>query len=142
MTTKYNITLKVERFFMTMVLVFGTLSGYSSTISPPKNLNVIYILANDLGYGDIGCCGQVKILTPDIDRLASDGLLFTQHYAGFNVGDNNDEKIVLYDLASDFHEDYNVADKYPDIVHKLIELMQKAHKPSPWFNFGQSDGPM
>ena len=77
--------MKVERFFMTMVPVFGTLSGYSSTISHPKNLNVIYILADDLGYGDIGCYGQIKIQTPNIDRLASDGLLFTQHYAGSTV---------------------------------------------------------
>lgn len=44
--------------------------------------NIIYILADDLGYGDLGCYGQTKIKTPNIDRIASQGVLFTQHYSG------------------------------------------------------------
>lgn len=44
--------------------------------------NIIYILADDLGYGDLGCMGQKEILTPCLDQMASEGLLFTQHYAG------------------------------------------------------------
>lgn len=48
-------------------------------------VNVIYILADDLGYGDIGCYGQDKIKTPHIDRMAQEGMLFTQHYAGCTV---------------------------------------------------------
>ncbi len=44
--------------------------------------NIIFILADDLGYGDLGCYGQTKIRTPNIDRLASEGLRFTQHYSG------------------------------------------------------------
>ena len=47
--------------------------------------NVIFILADDLGYGDLSCYGQQKFLTPNIDRLASEGKLFTQHYAGTSV---------------------------------------------------------
>lgn len=47
--------------------------------------NVIYILADDLGYGDLGCYGQKIIQTPNIDRLASEGMRFTQHYAGCTV---------------------------------------------------------
>ncbi len=47
--------------------------------------NIIYILADDLGYGDIGCYGQKKIHTPNIDRLAAEGMLFRQHYAGSTV---------------------------------------------------------
>lgn len=47
--------------------------------------NIIYILADDLGYGDLGCMGQRKILTPNIDRLAAEGMLFTRHYAGSAV---------------------------------------------------------
>ena len=47
--------------------------------------NIIYILADDLGYGDIDCMGQQKILTPHLDRMAAEGLLFTQHYAGGSV---------------------------------------------------------
>ena len=43
-------------------------------------MNVIYILADDLGYGDIGCYGQQKIKTPNLDKMAREGMLFTQHY--------------------------------------------------------------
>jgi arylsulfatase A-like enzyme len=47
--------------------------------------NIIYILADDLGYGDLSCYGQTKFSTPHIDALAKEGLLFTQHYAGSSV---------------------------------------------------------
>lgn len=47
--------------------------------------NVIYILADDLGYGDISCYGQEKFATPNIDKLAKQGMLFTQHYSGAAV---------------------------------------------------------
>ena len=47
--------------------------------------NVLFILADDLGYGDLGCYGQKQILTPNIDRLAVEGLRFTQVYAGSTV---------------------------------------------------------
>ena len=44
--------------------------------------NIIYILADDLGYGDLGCYGQKLIETPNIDRIAAEGMKFTQHYSG------------------------------------------------------------
>ncbi|MDR1672777.1 MAG: arylsulfatase [Bacteroidales bacterium] len=47
--------------------------------------NIIYILADDLGYGDLGCYGQQLIKTPNIDRLAKDGMRFTRFYAGCPV---------------------------------------------------------
>jgi arylsulfatase A len=47
--------------------------------------NIIYILADDLGYGDLGCYGQKTIRTPNIDKLAKEGILFTDHYAGSSV---------------------------------------------------------
>lgn len=47
--------------------------------------NVIYILADDLGYGDLGCYGQKVIQTPELDRMAKEGLRFTQFYAGATV---------------------------------------------------------
>lgn len=51
----------------------------------PKKPNIIYILADDLGYGELGCYGQNKIETPNIDQLASEGIMFTQHYSGAPV---------------------------------------------------------
>lgn len=47
--------------------------------------NIIYILADDLGYGDLSCYGQEKFSTPNIDKLAQEGMLFTQHYSGSSV---------------------------------------------------------
>jgi arylsulfatase A len=47
--------------------------------------NIIYILADDLGYGDLSCYGQEKFTTPNIDKLAKEGMLFTQHYSGSTV---------------------------------------------------------
>lgn len=47
--------------------------------------NIIYILADDLGYGDLSCYGQTKFETPHIDALAKRGMLFTQHYSGNTV---------------------------------------------------------
>jgi arylsulfatase A len=44
--------------------------------------NILFILADDLGYGDVGCYGQKEIATPNIDRLASEGIRFTSAYAG------------------------------------------------------------
>ncbi len=47
--------------------------------------SVILIVADDLGYGDLGCYGQSKIKTPNLDRLAAEGMKFTQAYAGNTV---------------------------------------------------------
>lgn len=47
--------------------------------------NIVFIIADDLGYGDLGCYGQTKIRTPNIDRLAKEGMRLTTHYSGHNV---------------------------------------------------------
>ena len=47
--------------------------------------NIIFILADDLGYGDLSCYGQKNFSTPNIDRLAQQGMLFRQHYTGCTV---------------------------------------------------------
>jgi len=50
-----------------------------------KKPNIIFILADDLGYGDLGCYGSEKIETPNIDMLAESGMVFTDHYSGSPV---------------------------------------------------------
>lgn len=47
--------------------------------------NIVYILLDDAGYGDLSCYGQQKFRTPNIDRLAAEGMRFTQHYSGSTV---------------------------------------------------------
>lgn len=51
----------------------------------PIRPNIIFILADDLGYGDLGITGQTKIETPNLDKLAIEGMLFTNHYSGNTV---------------------------------------------------------
>src|SRR5690606_37701800 len=55
------------------------------TIEVEKKTNIIFILADDLGYGDLGFLGQQYIETPNIDRLAKEGMFFTNHYSGATV---------------------------------------------------------
>jgi arylsulfatase len=57
----------------------------SGSAAAPRPPNIIFVLADDLGYGDLGCYGQTKIRTPNLDRLAEEGLRFTHHYAGSPV---------------------------------------------------------
>ena len=60
------------------------LALYSNVRAADKP-NIIYILLDDAGYGDLSCYGQKKFKTPAIDRLASEGMKFTDHYAGSTV---------------------------------------------------------
>jgi arylsulfatase A len=64
------------------LLFFLVALGCQKEQKPP---NIIYILADDLGYGDLGCYGQKIIQTPNLDKLAKQGILFTDHYAGSSV---------------------------------------------------------
>ena len=47
--------------------------------------NIIFIMADDLGYKELGCYGQQKIKTPNVDLLASEGMRFTDYYTGSAV---------------------------------------------------------
>ncbi|MCC6793955.1 MAG: arylsulfatase [Candidatus Hydrogenedentes bacterium] len=53
--------------------------------APAQKPNIIFILADDLGYGDLGCYGQERIKTPNLDQMAKEGMRFTQCYAGSTV---------------------------------------------------------
>lgn len=65
------------------LLVAGEAAGASPMPGPPPN--IVLIVADDLGWGDLGCYGQQQIQTPHLDRLAAQGMRFTQFYAGSTV---------------------------------------------------------
>lgn len=67
------------------LLSFVAFIACGSVIFSADKPNVIYILADDLGYGDLSCYGQTKLQTPHIDRLAKEGMRFTGHYSGNTV---------------------------------------------------------
>jgi arylsulfatase A-like enzyme len=69
----------------TVLSLSALLANVSSAAEAPRKPNIIFILADDLGYGDLGCYGQKQIKTPNIDRLANEGLRFTDAYAGCTV---------------------------------------------------------
>jgi arylsulfatase A-like enzyme len=70
--------------FTLAAMTAGT--GHTRETTPSINKpNVIFILADDLGYGDLGCYGQKEIQTPHLDHLAAEGMRFTSHYAGSTV---------------------------------------------------------
>jgi arylsulfatase A-like enzyme len=79
---------KISRICTTEIYFLVALFLFSLSLSAQqKNRlpNIIYILADDLGYGDVGCYGQQKIKTPNIDQLAAEGKKFTSFYAGSTV---------------------------------------------------------
>ena len=70
---------------MSVCFVRTTIAQVASEGSQTKHTNVVYILADDLGYGDLSCYGQQKFRTPNIDALAKQGMQFSQHYSGSTV---------------------------------------------------------
>jgi arylsulfatase A-like enzyme len=65
--------------------VLGLIAAGSALAAQPSRPNIVFILADDLGYGEIGCYGEKLIATPHVDRLAAEGMRFTQFYAGCTV---------------------------------------------------------
>jgi arylsulfatase A-like enzyme len=68
-----------------ILLATAAVTSCSQQLKNETLPNIVYIVADDLGYGDLSCYGQKKFTTPNIDRLAQQGMLFTQHYAGCTV---------------------------------------------------------
>ncbi len=68
-----------------VMLAILSLAGPGLRAATPSRPNIIFILADDLGYGDLSSFGQKKFQTPNIDRLAREGMKLTSHYSGHNV---------------------------------------------------------
>ncbi|MFM2164893.1 MAG: hypothetical protein RL325_1330 [Planctomycetota bacterium] len=66
-------------------LLAGCTSSPQEVRQPPQRPNIVLVFADDLGYGELGCYGQTRIATPNIDRLAREGARFTQFYTAAPV---------------------------------------------------------
>ena len=77
----------MKKVLIATLAIFGIFAfKYQPQKSPnPKKPNIIFILADDLGYGDLSCYGQKQFQTPNLDKMAAGGMLFTQHYSGTTV---------------------------------------------------------
>ena len=85
---KYYMTInkKMYTYFIILLLfLYSCARGKNNKVIENQRPNIIYILADDLGYGDLSCYGQMKFSTPNIDKLAQKGMIFTQHYSGSTV---------------------------------------------------------
>jgi arylsulfatase A len=74
--------MRLNRTILLAALAASTSAANAADALKP---NIIFILADDLGRGDLGCYGQTKIKTPNIDRIAAEGMKFTNFYAGCTV---------------------------------------------------------
>lgn len=70
---------------MSKLLTIVTFACLAATAVSAERPNIIYIMADDLGYGDLGCFGQEVVKTPRIDQMASEGIRMTDHYSGHTV---------------------------------------------------------
>lgn len=80
--------MKISFRLLNVILFTGLtvlLAAYTLPAPTARQPNIIYIYADDLGYGDLGCYGQQKIRTPHLDQIAREGIRFTQHYSSMPV---------------------------------------------------------
>lgn len=101
----------VQLFLVATAVAVGQGSHVAAQSDSPPN--VVFIVADDLGYRELGCFGQKRIRTPHLDRLAEQGMRLTQHYSGNDVGETS-----------------NVADEHPDVVGELTSMMESVRTPS------------
>ena len=74
---------KTRRICLFVFIMFAV--PFTSAVGADQLPNIIFIMADDLGYGDLGCYGQKRIKTPHIDQIAVEGMRFTDFYAGSTV---------------------------------------------------------
>ncbi len=80
----FGVSISMKRFLF-LLLCFASVCLCPSMGAAAEKPNLIWIMADDLGYGDLGCYGQKVIQTPSLDRMAREGIRFTQFYAGATV---------------------------------------------------------
>lgn len=71
--------------FLLTLLISGSLAMAQQATPKPERPNIVFILADDLGYGDLSCYGQTKFQTPQLDQMARNGMRLTNPYAGSTV---------------------------------------------------------
>ncbi len=77
--------LNMNRIRLTLLALLAILSHVTPCAAENGKPNIVYILLDDAGYGDLSCYGQQHFSTPNIDSLASEGMKFTDHYSGSTV---------------------------------------------------------
>jgi len=102
----------------------GFFSGYaqSNSSSPYKKPNVILILADDLGYGDLGITGSRQLKTPHIDALTKNGIFFTQAYVSAPVCSPSRAGLITGVNQVEFGHDNNIGGNQPGFDANFMGL--------------------
>lgn len=82
---KNHLMKRTLQAFALQVIAAGFLIQFMNAGEPSRKPNIVFVMADDLGYGDLGAYGQKIIRTPVLDKLAAGGMKFTRHYAGSPV---------------------------------------------------------
>ena len=75
----------MKKYLVVVLMLPLILSFNAEAKKVTKKPNIIFVMADDLGYGDLGCYGQENTLTPNLDKMAAEGMRFTDHYSGSTV---------------------------------------------------------
>lgn len=77
--------MKILQLLIIFLILFVVSCSSDKQVDEPTKPNIIFVMADDLGYGDLACYGQTKIKTPNLDKMATEGIIFTDHYSGSTV---------------------------------------------------------
>ncbi|MEO5997573.1 MAG: arylsulfatase [Chitinophagaceae bacterium] len=132
------------------ILLF-LLIGSSTIASAQKKPNIVFILADDLGYGDLGCYGQKMIKTPNLDALCANGMRFTNYYSGSSVcapsretmltGMHTGHTFIRGNFLTDEKEDPPMPDNKITIPEYLKKAGYKTALIGKWGMGGEKHGP-
>ncbi|MSU76863.1 MAG: hypothetical protein EXS16_02085 [Gemmataceae bacterium] len=109
----------IFRLFLIIVLAgcfFASAHGQT-----PRKPNLIFVLVDDMGYADLGCMGGKDAKTPNIDRLATEGVTFSQFYSNAPVCTPTRYD---FDLPNDVEQRRNLAYRQPETVLRLRRLLE------------------
>lgn len=124
--------MRYSRLFLGLALalsaLFPTLSFGQTAERPP---NIVFILADDLGYAELGCYGQEKIKTPNLDRMAAEGMRFTQHYCGNAVCAPSRCVLMTGKHPGHAHVRNNRQAKLPDELRQRYDFEFPGQEPIP-----------
>ena len=98
--------------FLLIFFSFGIFGVQSKSVAQKKSVNILLMMADDLGYGDVGCYGSAAVETPNIDQLANGGMKFVRFYAGSAVCSPSRASVLsgLFPLRMDIRQAFNDKD--------------------------------
>lgn len=116
-------------FLLSIVSVVFALVGQTSEVNAQDRPNIILLLADDLGYGDLSCFGSPAVKTPHLDRLAKEGMKFTRFYAASAVCSPTRASVLTgrYPLRFDITKHFNDRNRWlPKSATTVAELLKGA----------------